>query len=256
MKIKQGRGEALKEPRWLSLCFQKIYTELSPRPFPPGCRQKGEHRSTAGLQLEWFGRGLLWHQLVHTPQINCQLPGPTGASWRSLKNVFPAVKGCSIVLLFGHLLSGWPAGSSHAGQPERVKSKGQQSSSRPATGPPLSAVWCQLIKDPAYGPVLAHHSPHRPLEFSQVRGGARRKFAAPEGALGVVNSQGGRQERGKFSVLWFPIVWLTAGGWPWACVCHMAEAPAGQHVGRDQKERISKMQMVFNEFFSPPACTL
>lgn len=214
---------------------RRFSQELSPRLLSLGVDGKVDSSSTASLRLERFGRVLLWHQLLHTPQIKCQLPGPTGASWRSLKNDFPAVKGCSIVRLFGHLLSGWPTGSSHAGQPEGVKSKGRQYSSRPATGPPLSAVWCQIIKGPAYGPVLAHHSPHRPREFSQVRGGARRKFAAPECALGVVNSQGGWQERGKFSVLWFLIVWLTAGGWPCVCVCHMAEAPAGQHVLRDQE---------------------
>lgn len=220
----------------LSLHTEDLAQRL-PQAFSPwawaGRWRKEQFHSGSGVG--WVGRGLLRHHLLRTPQIKCQLPGPNGVSWRSLKNDFPAVKGCAIVLLLGHLLSGWPTGSSHAGQPEWVKSKGQPYSSRPATIPALSAVWCQIIKGPAYGPVFAHHSPHRPLELSQVRGGARRKFAAPEGALGVVNSQGRWQERGKFRVLWFPIVWLTAGGWPWACVCHMAEAPAGQHVRRDQE---------------------
>lgn len=120
-----------------------------------GAVQKGGEwtsSSIASLQLEWGWRLLLWHQLLHTPQIKYQLPGPTGASWRSLKNDFPAVKGCAIVLLFGHLLSGRPTGSSHAGQPEWVKSKGGQYSSHPATFPPPSAVWCQIIKGPCIWP--------------------------------------------------------------------------------------------------------
>lgn len=113
---------------------RRFSKELSPRLLSLGVDGKVNSSSTASLRLERFGRVLLWHQLLHTPQIKCQLPGPTGASWRSLKNDFPAVKGCSIVRLFGHLLSGWPIGSSHAGQPEGVKSKGRQYSSRPATG--------------------------------------------------------------------------------------------------------------------------
>lgn len=58
----------------------------------------------------------------------------------------------------------------------------------PPLPPPLLEVRSQR---PCIWPVLAKQSVCRPLEFSQVRRGARRKFAAPEGALGVVNSQGG-----------------------------------------------------------------
>lgn len=86
---------------------------------------------------------------------------------------------------FGLLLYGRPADSS----PQKARMR-QVKRAAPATvpPPPLPDVGSQR---PRIRPILAKQSLHRPLEFSQVRRGARRKFAAPEGALGVANSQGG-----------------------------------------------------------------
>lgn len=83
-----------------------------------------------------FGESLCGISCSTPPRSNVSCQDQLVPSWRSLKNDFPAVRGCATVLLFGHLLSGWPTGSSHTGQPEWVKSKGRQYSSLP----PLSLL--------------------------------------------------------------------------------------------------------------------
>lgn len=94
---------------------------------------------------------------------------------------------------FGLLLYGRPADSSPQKARMRqvnVPTKRAHKRAAPATvpPPPLPDVGSQR---PRIWPILAKQSLHRPLEFSQVRRGARRKFATPEGALRVANSQGG-----------------------------------------------------------------
>lgn len=81
-----------------------------------------------------------------------------------------------------------PTGGSSEGQDETNQSVHNGAAPTTAPPPPLPEVRSQR---PCIWPVLAKQSVCRPLEFSQVRRGARRKFAAPEGAPGVGNSQGG-----------------------------------------------------------------
>lgn len=126
-------------------------------------------------------------RLLHTLQIRHQLTGPTAMSWRSLENGFPAVRASAIVLCLATSMAGPPA-AAQEGQDETNQSVHNRAalttippSPRPGVRPQRPCTW----------PALAKQSLHRPPEFSQVRRGARRKFAAPEGALGVVNSQGG-----------------------------------------------------------------
>lgn len=140
----------------LSLLSEDLH-ELSPRPFPPGCRQKGEHRPTASLQMEWVGRGLRWHQLVHTPQIKCQLAGPTGASWRSLKTVFPAVKAAA---LFCCLATFSPAG------PPAAATQGSQNASNQRVKHPAAAQPPALLSQ--LSDVSSSKTPHMALRLLTI----------------------------------------------------------------------------------------
>lgn len=186
---------------------RKFSKELSPRlslrpppsPAAPRCGWEGGRTSgsTAGLPCRPVGLESL--SLASAAPHSPDQMSAARTNW-CLLEVFK--KWFSSCERLRHCSAGWPPSLWLARwqQPEGVKSKGRPCKRRPATIPPLWAVWCQAIKGSASGPVLPHHSPPRPPESSQVRGGARRKFATPEGALGVVNSQGGWQERGKFSV--------------------------------------------------------
>ena len=151
-----GRGWRWRNPGDPLFAFRG-FTRTLPRPFPPGCRQKGEHRPTASLQMEWVGRGLRWHQLVHTPQIKCQLAGPTGASWRSLKTVFPAVKAAA---LFCCLATFSPAG------PPAAATQGSQNASNQRVKHPAAAQPPALLSQ--LSDVSSSKTPHMALRLLTI----------------------------------------------------------------------------------------
>lgn len=95
-------------------------SEAGARPLPwafASWARSVNRQTRSRLQVAWLGSGLLWHQLLHAPQIKCQLPGPTGTSWRSLKTDFPAVRGCGIVLLLATFSLASPLAAATQGSP-------------------------------------------------------------------------------------------------------------------------------------------
>lgn len=102
---------------------------------------------------------------------------------------------------------------------------------------------------PCIWPVLAKQSLHRPLEFSQVRRGARRKFAAPQGTLGVADSQGGWQERGS-SVCWVPN--CLANSWRLTLSFRLPHGRGTSRAACSDGSGIIELENAndFNEYFS------